>query len=62
MKNTDPFKLPRFGHIAHACRYVLQDIPAYRITPGPVRMAIKLRVYVCKCGRVHAVDTDKVFK
>jgi len=44
------------GEHFHVCRFVLARIAAWRVTPWPVRVAIRLRVYTCQCGKAHIVE------
>lgn len=55
-------RVPPKTEYLHRCLFKLDRMAAWRLTPYPVRLAIRLRVYVCGCGKTHLVETDDIIK
>lgn len=48
------------GEHYHRCYFKLERIAAWRITPYPVHMAIRLRVFACGCGKTFLTEGEEI--
>ena len=55
VKLGEPYK-----EYLHRCHFKLERITAWRVTPFPVRLAIRLRVFSCGCGKTHMIEGDVI--